>query len=231
MKWFFNQNNQAQDSGELANLAERLKQADLKPMLSAEQISSGKENLLKMISESAEARSNAAEQINRVADLNLIEKIMNISGGVNLSVYQVNYLKKNILAQIGDVKPSFVWSNNFWKTVQAPVATFVLFVVGLGILTVSPLEMKLTKASKWTFLEEVRGEVYVNRDGQILAVDKNFALEEGDLLITRADSFVVVRFLDDSVARLGANTSLEVKKLYVAPENMSRTQVELSLID
>lgn len=230
MNWFSKQNNQVEEK-ELAMLAERLKQADLKPMLSVEQISSSKDSLLRVIGESVEARSNSAEQMNRITDLNLIEKIKNASLGVNLSGYQVNYLRKSILSQIGEMKPRLTWSNNFWKTFQTTVATFVLFAVGLSILAIAPLETKLTKASKWTFLEEVRGEVYVNRNGQILAVDKDFALEEGDLLFTRADSFVVVRFLDDSVARLGENTSLEVKKLYASPENMSQTQIEVALID
>jgi hypothetical protein len=231
MKWFFNQNNQVESDKELAVLAERLKQADLKPVLNMEQIEAGKANLLSLIAESSVARTNQAEQINRLRDLNLIEKIKNVSDEVVLSGYQVNYLRKNIFSQLGEVKPQLGWSNDFWKTFKTTVATFVLFVTGLSILAVAPLDPGLTKASKWTFLEDVRGEVYVNRGGQILAVDKEFALEEGDLLITRADSFVVVRFLDDSVARLGENTSLEVKKLYVSPENMSQTQIELSLID
>lgn len=231
MKWFSNQNNQGESDQDLARLAERLKQADLKPELSFAQIEAAKANLLSVIAESSEARSDELAQVNRVRELNLIEKIKTVSGEVGLSGYQVNYLRKSILSQLGEVKPQLGWSNNFWKTFRASVATFVLFVTGLSILAIAPLDTGLTKASKWTFLEEVRGEVYVNRDGQILAVDKDFALEEGDLLITRSDSFVVVRFLDDSVARLGANTSLEVKKLYVSPENMSQTQIELALID
>jgi hypothetical protein len=116
------------------------------------------------------------------------------------------------------------------RTFKTAVASVLIAAFGLTFFVISPFDLRLTKAAKWTFLEDVRGEVFVNRDGRILSVNKDFALEEGDLVFTRGDSFVVIRFLDDSIARLGENTSLEIKKLYARPENLVNTEVELSLV-
>lgn len=119
------------------------------------------------------------------------------------------------------------WIFRNWRS---SVATFLIAIFGLSLVVVSPLELRTTRAAKWTFLTEVKGEVFVNRNGRTMAVDKNFVLEEGDLIFTRNDSFVTVRYLDDSVTRLGDNTSLEIKKLYVRPDNAVQTEVELQLI-
>lgn len=119
------------------------------------------------------------------------------------------------------------WLFRNWRS---SVATFLIALFGLSIVVVSPFELRTTRASKWTFLTEVKGEVFVNRNGRTMSVDKNFVLEEGDLIFTRSDSFVTVRYLDDSVTRLGDNTSLEIKRLYVRPDNAVETEVELQLI-
>jgi len=124
------------------------------------------------------------------------------------------------------------WLNVSWifRNFRVGIASALVLMLVVGLFVTAPLELRVTRASKWTFLEDVQGEVYVNRDGRTMAVDKNFALQEGDLIFTRQNSFVAIRFLDDSVTRLGADTSLQITKLYVKPGDAVKTQVGLSLI-
>ncbi|MCC6643596.1 FecR domain-containing protein, partial [Candidatus Peregrinibacteria bacterium] len=120
-----------------------------------------------------------------------------------------------------------LWIFRNWRS---SVASMLILMLAFSVVIVSPFELRTTRAAKWTFLTDVRGEVFVNRDGRTMAVDRNFVLDEGDLIFTREESFVTIRYLDDSVTRLGNNTSMEIKRLYVRPDNAVQTEVELQLI-
>lgn len=127
----------------------------------------------------------------------------------------------------GDLEPKWGVFRN-WRSSLASLMIVIMF---LGTLVILPTDGNIIYAAKITFLEEVKGEVYVNRDGNVSAVNSNFAIEEGDLIFTGSGSFVTIRYLDDSVTRLGENTSLQIKKLYVRPDNQVETKVEVSLVN
>ncbi len=116
----------------------------------------------------------------------------------------------------------------FWKV--AISSSMLLFFVVTSVF-IFPFQVPLTYAAHLTYIDDVSGQVYVLRSGQMLQAKKDFALQEGDILVTKADSYVTVRFFDDSVSRLDANTQLEVKRLYSEPFNPVATQVELLLQD
>ena len=175
--------------------------------------------------------------LGNIADnqLELPENLFEVGRGVS-KVAQGQYLtagqKKLIYCSIVEAYPvglSKTWQ--FWmRTFRTALASLLIVLFSLTFLVITPIDLRMTKAAKWTFLEDVRGDVFVNRGGRILSVNKNFTLEQGDLVFTQADSFVVIRFLDDSVARLGGGTSLELNKLYARPENLASTDVQLSLV-
>lgn len=135
----------------------------------------------------------------------------------------------SIKENISNTDQLSAWS--FVRNWRASLASFLIFVMLLGTLVLLPTDGRILYAAKITFLEEVKGEVYVNREGNVLSVNDNFTLEEGDLIFTRSGSFVTIRYLDDSVTRLGENTSLEIRRLYVRPDNQVETQVELNLVN
>ncbi len=175
----------------------------------------------------------ASDQTELPMDLCVLAKgVTNFSHENYLSNHQKYQLWHAIRSAIEDgVHQSvgaFNWVSRSWR---AGLASFLILVISLGIFALAPLDIRLTRAAKWTFLESVSGKVFVNRNGQIFPVDKNFNLLEGDLVFTGVDSFVTIRFLDDSVARLGADTGLAINKLYAKPDNAVSTQVELSLTD
>jgi|GEM_PF-1486043 len=119
-------------------------------------------------------------------------------------------------------------SARFWKVAMS--SAMLLFFVVTSVL-IFPFQVPLTYAARLTYIDDLSGQVFVLRGGQLLAAKKDFALVEGDVLITKDKSFVTVRFFDDSVSRLDANTQLEVNRLYSEPFNPVATQVELTLQD
>lgn len=174
----------------------------------------------------------AAESTVKLSDdqFTLAERVRAVSDGKLLSNYQKDLIYEGIMQRLNEKK--FSWRDVLWafRSWKSSVATLMIGLFALASFAVAPFELRVTRASKWTFLEDVQGEVFVNRNGRVMNVDKDFALEEGDLVFTRVGSFVTIRYLDDSVTRLGENTSLEIKKLYVRPDNAVQTQVELSLL-
>ncbi len=119
-------------------------------------------------------------------------------------------------------------SPRFLKTA---VSSALLFFFVVTSVLVFPLQVPLTYAARLTYIDEVSGTAYVLRSGELLEAKKDFSLEEGDVLITKENSSVTVRFFDDSVSRLDANTQLEVTRLYSEPFNPVATQIELLLED
>jgi hypothetical protein len=162
----------------------------------------------------------------------LSKKVLDLSEGNYLSSRQKHLiwqeLKSSVEDKVQEGVGALTWFLRNWR---AGMASFLIGIISLGIFALAPLDLRLTRAAKWTFLESVSGKVFVNRNGQIFPVDRNFNLREGDLIFTGDDSFVTIRFLDDSVARLGADTSLAINKLYAKPDNSVSTQVEVSLTD
>lgn len=159
----------------------------------------------------------------------LAEKIQESTSPVILNGAGKYAMWTNIKENISDIDQLSPWS--FVRNWRASLASFLIFVMLLGTLVLLPTDGRILYAAKITFLEEVKGEVYVNREGNVMSVNSNFTLEEGDLIFTRSGSFVTIRYLDDSVTRLGENTSLEIRRLYVQPDNQVETQVELNLVN
>lgn len=116
----------------------------------------------------------------------------------------------------------------FLKTVVSGAMLFVFVVTSVFLF---PFQVPLTYAARLTYIDDFTGQAFVVREGKIIEAEKYFSLYEGDVLMTGQNSSVTVRFFDDSVSRLDANTELEVKRLYSEPFNPVATQVELSLTD
>jgi hypothetical protein len=177
------------------------------------------------------AQVSAGQEDLSVRELDRVEAQVKLVTAVKfLGDHQKNLLFQSLTERIRHQARSWMSVLWFFRNWQAGIASVLVFVLVLGLFVVAPVELRITRAAKWTFLEDVRGEVYVNRDGKVMAVDKDFSLQEGDLIFTGKDGFVAIRFLDDSITRLSEDTSLEIKKLYVRPDDAVQTQVELSLI-
>lgn len=117
------------------------------------------------------------------------------------------------------------------RLLKTAVSGAMLFVFVVTSVFLFPLQVPLTYAARLTYIDDFTGQAFVLREGKIIEAEKFFPLYEGDVLMTGQSSSITVRFFDDSVSRLDANTELEVKRLYSEPFNPVATQVELSLAD
>lgn len=218
----FKQSGGENDGPALQKLVSALENTSSEPYLSEAQKSSMRHSLLALI----EARNESLP-----ADLGVLaDKVGEIANENYLGSYQKKLIFKSVIGRAGrrlSREISSLWVFRNWRSGLASVLTFALL---LGIFVTAPFDLRMTRASKWTFLEKVSGEVFINRNGRIFGAGPNFGLQQGDLIFTGAGSSVAIRYLDDSVTRLGENTSLEISRLYVRPENAVKTQVELSLL-
>jgi hypothetical protein len=210
------------EDNSLNELQEKLQEQGRESFMSESQKALMKSNLMVRIQKQEERFPMSLKRIEEDVRLLGREKF--------LGSHQKNMIFQAVSDRITEKAHS--WTAIFWplRNWRAGIASSLVFCLMLGVFVLAPIELRVTRASKWTFLEEVQGRVFVNRDGRVMSVDRDFSLQEGDLVFTTADSFVSIRYLDDSVTRLEANTSLEIKKLYVGPDNALKTQVELDLI-
>jgi hypothetical protein len=119
--------------------------------------------------------------------------------------------------------PSF-----YGRSFRVAMSMFLLVVFSATTFLAGKSVVPLAMASD-AFLDNVEGNVFVMRDGHIIEGREDFPLSVGDEILTRDASSATVHFLDDSIGRLSANSSLEIKVLYDDPENPLVTQVQLLL--
>ncbi len=160
-------------------------------------------------------------------------RIQEVGEKTSLSISQKVKLRERLLSFIRQTNWLGITSGpfrnpRFLKT--AVSSTLLLFFVVTTVL-IFPLQVPLTYAARLTYIDDVSGQAFVLRSGQLMEAKKDFSLAEGDVLITKDNSSITVRFFDDSVSRLDSNTQLEVTRLYSEPFNPVATQVELNLED
>ncbi len=203
----------------------------LKVHLNDEQVQAMRERVLQSISNSEfqQLIKNSTVQ-ERQSHFNLVENLQQVAAQVKLNTFQTAAIKRRINEESQNILQKQRWWL-FWGGMRRVFAAVLLLIFSFSLVIFYPLDKKILKAGKFTLIDTVKGEVFVNRGGQLMAVNKDFSLEEGDLVFTEENSFVVIKFLDDSVARLDEKTFLEIKKLYAAPENITQTQVNLGLVE
>ncbi len=156
----------------------------------------------------------------------LTARVSKLTKGNLLSIQKRRMIYDSVMARANLKRQPWRWAFRSWR---AGLASMMILLLALTTFVVSPVDFRVTRASKWTFLENVEGQVFINRNGKTMSANNDFALEEGDLIFTGINSFVTIRYLDDSLTRLGENTSLHIKRLYVRPNNAAQTQVDLAL--
>lgn len=118
----------------------------------------------------------------------------------------------------------FIGKKRAWALITVCTFVFVLF------LPVIEQDYEVFAApSAYLHIEE--GEnISVKRGEETTTLSGgDFALEEGDVVITGDDTLASIRFFDDSISRMDANTTLEISKLFVGPEKKMKTVVAVTL--
>ncbi|MBD3270481.1 hypothetical protein GF376_03060 [Candidatus Peregrinibacteria bacterium] len=220
MRKYFIKTRFNQEDAELRKLADRLSEPDLKAELPETDQVLMKAHLMRQFSQADEKLPRGFDKV--------VNCFKNMGASTGLNQYQKIRIKDRVLDFAEANDPQIV-IGRFLPRLRFVMAALMIMVLGLSSFTLVPNEFDIARAAKWTFIEAVEGEVYVNRGGILLAVSEEFNLREGDIVITQDDSFVVIRFLDDSVTRLDNNSSLRINKLYFSPENFAKTEVNVKL--
>ncbi len=224
--WKIFAQNQGNDEQQFDDLLAGLREVGNENLLSNE-----RKSLMKMDFFEARGILDRDNSVERPVEVTaMLRAVKAVSAGRLLSGYQKKMLLANVMARIGRVKWS--WQSGFWlfRNWRSSLASLLVFVMVLTSLMVIPMDVRVTRASKWTFLEKVDGEVFVNRNDKTIPVYADFALQEGDMIFTSDEGFVTIRYLDDSVTRLGENTTVTINRLYVRPDNAVQTEVRVQLL-
>lgn len=194
--------------------------------LSQEQKAAMKQHLMGVI------QTRAAQEDYLPNDLEQLSlRIQRMARRVFIPVRQKALMKERIFAATeNSTFQEFTFGQkkafHYFKTVLSSAMLFFFVVTSVVVF---PFNGTILYAARSTYLDDVQGDVFVIRNGQLYPASKDFSLQESDILLTKEDSFAVVRFFDDSVVRMDANTQLELKRMYSEPFNPVATQVEVSL--
>lgn len=161
---------------------------------------------------------------------NVADAIRKNAKKVHIPAWSAFMMKERVLDY---VESSLRWreqsmlerSGSFLRT---GMAAFLLVVFAFSAVLIVPFRTS-TVVAKTTYLDQVSGDVKIVRNTLVLEGKSMMKLEEGDKVLTRNGGVATIRFFDDSVSRLAENSSVQMKKLRVAPLNPGITQVEVEL--
>ena len=161
----------------------------------------------------------------------LVSRIQELAQTVCLSSSVRESMRRRVLNYISLDLGSFSFvevgfSNIFRRSVWA---TAMIFVISFVSIFTFDLNTPIAHA-KDSRLVNVEGDVYVYRDGMLQAVTADeFVLYEGDKIHTGYRSSVTAIFMDDTVSRIAGESELNLRTLYVNPEQPSHTEVTLGV--
>ncbi|MFH1720337.1 MAG: DUF5667 domain-containing protein [Patescibacteria group bacterium] len=123
-------------------------------------------------------------------------------------------VRERLMAFIeGYSAPKFLFHRFFSAHKQAWVS-LAIFAIVINTFVFVDTKVPVTYA-KYTVLQEVNGNVYVDRGSETLMGENEFALEEGDTVRTDVGSRAIIKFFDKSVSRLNENTEVVLSRLFI----------------
>lgn len=192
-----------------------------KPKLSSEHRDLLRKNILYAVTRNDQAEFMPAS-LRRIG-----LKVNRVGAQVNLPASAAARIKERLFGFI-ERNPLFGLSSApHFRYLRVALSSLLLFVFSFTAVFVMPYQVP--QAFAQTYLDDVKGDVFVSREGRLISAMAHLALQEGDKIVTKSGSFVTVHFFDDSVSRLGENTNLEIKKLYTEPLHPMVTVVQLFL--
>ncbi|MBT3704508.1 hypothetical protein HOG17_01880 [Candidatus Peregrinibacteria bacterium] len=193
-----------------------------KPVLSLERKEVMKNRIMHKISSTSQSESFKQERgVSRL--------IKDVARDVWLTDYQRVCMKERIISYIETAKQNrFSFSSALGLTKRF-VGAFLAFAMFMGLFNFAGGSLNVASADSFTVIEDMRGEVYVDRDGDQYMAYGEMKLEEGDRVYTGEDGWVSIKFLDDSVARLKEGSEISLSKLFEDSGGTVVTNVEVEI--
>ncbi len=157
----------------------------------------------------------------------LIRAILNVASGLSLEPLKKVEIKESVFSIIESrSQKKFFWPRFFAFSSKA-VTLVLVMAVGVGSFVFMNTETFIVRAAAFTAIDNFEGNVLVKRGDVLIPASKGLVLKQNDNLLTADNSFVVVKFFEDSVTRLSANTELRIEQLSSEDAGYGRSQVEL----
>jgi len=153
--------------------------------------------------------------------------VKNASRAAALSPSRKAVIKEMIMGEIAAQKRSIF--GGFAVLFRRAVSACLIFMMCFGLFGFLNVSTRIAMAGTFTSVENFRGEVFVERGGEKLAVSGDMKLFEGDVVSTSDNGWVSIKFLDDSVVRLKEGSEVSIKKLFRSDENFAVTNVEVEI--
>ena len=165
-----------------------------------------KEKMKKNLFTKMDAFSAARFSLDKVSRARIKERIMEVL---------------DVSAQKSRFSPSRVFGDVFFGArFRAVVSVVTVFALVFGIFGVVRTDQDVVHAGTLTFLKNYEGEVFVEREGEVIDVYEGMYLFEDDVVCTLEDGQAVIEYFDSSVNRLSGNTKIVLSRLE-SPEKFS----------
>lgn len=162
-------------------------------------------------------------------DASLTYGIKAVVQGFVLDSYKRAKVKERVFSSIDNYIVSKINWTNFFGFHKKLLSGMLLVMMVFSFAVFINVDMNVVRAQTFTTLDEFSGTVVVQRDGIYMDLKGGMKILEKDKIVTGNDGKATVRFFDDSLTRLSADTSLHIDSL-VRPDNSSvRSYVEVDL--
>ncbi len=164
-------------------------------------------------------------------DKPLVDFVTETSGHTVLSATEKAKVKEDVFALIKErYRPRLSWKY-LWSFQKRFVSALLVVLVFFGSFSFMNSETGVVRAESFTSVDSFKGDVSIERDGELLAVYDGMQIFERDRIYTGSDGFVEIHFFDDSVSRLSSESEMIVNKLFRPVDSQIQSYVEVSLID
>lgn len=159
----------------------------------------------------------------------VLRGVQGVASGVWLTDYQKLCMRERILSYIETAKQKKFMFGGALSLSKRLVGAFLVFAMVMGLFSYAGGNLNVASADSFTVIEDLRGEVVVERDGDNFFAYNDMELEEGDTVYTGEGGWVSIRFLDDSVARLKEGSLIKLSKLFENSDKGAVTNVEVEV--
>ncbi len=129
-------------------------------------------------------------------------------------------IKERIMSVLGSCKQRWVFDPRRilefgFSNPKVNFATSFVLVVALffGMFNFLQTENDVVRAATFTSLKNYDGDVFVEREGDILEIYEGMHLHEGDVIYTFEGGSAVIEYFDSSVSRLSGKTKIVLNRL------------------
>lgn len=184
-----------------------------KPGLSEEKKFSMKKNLFTKM----DAFSAARFSLDKVSRARIKERIM--------EVLETRVQKRSFA--FGRIFGNLFFNVRF----RAVVSIVTVFALVFGIFGVVRTDQDFVHAATLTFLRSYEGEVFVERDGEVLNGYEEMHLFENDVVYTSEGGRAVIEYFDNSVSRLSGETKIVFDRLERSEDFLSEGKIEVLILE